>query len=108
MRDYTSKIKNNKSVYSQFNSKGAIDPLVVNGRYNVENPMTDDRLREVDQEEEAEDQINVRERLNFDRMDPQTGEYLFISDRTQTPYTFSSDQGRYLYTLPRIYIDKTG
>lgn len=54
-----------------------------------ENMYTDDRLREQEVEEDLDEVSVAREKLRFDRIDQSTGEYLFLTERTQRPLRFN-------------------
>ncbi len=65
------------------------DPAADFNRLQDDNPNSSNRLREEEHEDEIEEAIIIRERLKFLNMDTKTGDYIFISEKSQIQYRFS-------------------
>jgi hypothetical protein len=77
-------------------------------RHEEDNIHTDDRMIIREENDDAEDDDvtqNMRRKLRFLNIDPKTGEYVYISEKTNKMYRFDAKMGRHLRDKEPLYID---
>lgn len=77
-------------------------------RHEEDNIHTEDRMIIREENDDAEDDDvaqNMRQKLRFLNIDPKTGEYVYISEKTNKMYRFDAKMGRHLRDKEPLYID---